>query len=182
LDLSDFEYCKLEADTELSAFSFCCGDSDLNDFFFNDSKVYLDIHLATTYFFLDKDKVVAFFSMSHDSLRHEKDLLGSNRKYKDFKKQEMGLPFEAYHTAVPAIKIGRLGIGTEYQRKGYGSQLLDFIKYSVYEKRFAGCRLITVDAYNNAVDFYGKNGFNDLLHTQENQHTTLMYYDLNSLG
>lgn len=169
------------ADTELSAFSFCCGDEDLNDFFFNDSKPYLKIHLATTHFFLDGEKVVAFFSISHDSLRHERDLLGSRREYKDFKKEEMGLPFQAYHTDIPAVKVGRLGISTEYQRMGFGSQLLDFIKYSVYDKRFAGCRLITVDAYNDAVGFYKKNKFTDLLQTQENAHTTLMYYDLNSL-
>jgi hypothetical protein len=52
----------------------------------------------------------------------------------------------------PAVKIGRLAV--------------------------AGCRFITVDAYQNALGFYQKNGFAFLTEQDETEATRAMYLDL----
>ena len=181
MDLFDLDFTKLKADTDLSAFSFCCGDSDLNEFLFDDSKCHLELHLALTYFFYEKNEIVAYFSLSNDILKHKKSLFTSNKNYKDFKINEMGLSHNLYGYELPSIKVGRLAINTKYQNMGLGKQLLDFIKSTIYEKRFAGCRLITVDAYSAAIPFYEKNSFAKLLYEKNNGHTALMFFDLNAL-
>lgn len=179
MELLNLNFTRLEADTDLSTFSFCCGDNDLNEFLFDDSKNYLKIHLAMTYLFFRENVIIAYFSLSNDILKHEKSFFSSNKDYKDFKKVKMGLNHNLYGYELPSIKIGRLAINKDFKRMGVGTQLLDFIKSAVYEQRFAGCRLITVDAYNKAVPFYVKNKFHKLI--SDNKETETMYFDLNSL-
>jgi hypothetical protein len=45
-------------------------------------------------------------------------------------------------------------------------------------KAKAGCRFITVDAYQNALGFYQKNGFAFLTEQDETEATRAMYLDL----
>ena len=83
--------------------------------------------------------------------------------------------------AYPAIKIGRLAVHKDHSRRGYGSQIVDFIKTLVMSNRYSGCRFMTVDAYRDVIPFYEKNGFiriND--HLAENG-TCLMIYDLTAV-
>lgn len=181
MELLDFKFRKLEADTNLSAFSFCCGDNDLNEFLFDDSKLYLNTQLSLTYFFYTGNDIVAYFSLSHDVLKHHKSLFGGRSRHKDFKKNQMGLSHNLYGYELPGIKIGRLAVNTKYMGNKYGTQLLDVIKSVIYNQRFAGCRLITVDAYNDAISFYEKNNFHKLLSEKVTDHTTQMYFDLNTL-
>ena len=42
-------------------------------------------------------------------------------------------------------------------------------------------RYITVDAYLSAVPFYEKNGFVHLTKKDEDEHTRLMFYDMNEM-
>jgi hypothetical protein len=44
-----------------------------------------------------------------------------------------------------------------------------------------GCRFLTVDAYQNAVDFYIRNKFDFLTTEDESDKTRLMYFDLNNI-
>jgi hypothetical protein len=46
------------------------------------------------------------------------------------------------------------------------------------QKTDIGCRFLTVDAYNIALDFYLKNEFQFISSQDENEATRLMYYDL----
>jgi len=181
LELLNLDFIRLKADTDLSAFSFCCGDDDLNEFLFDDSKSYLVAHLAMTYLFCKENAIVAYFSLSNDILKHKQGFFGSRSAYKDFKKKKMGLTHNLYGHELPSMKIGRLAICKDFQRKGVGAQLLDFIKSTIYKQRFAGCRLITVDAYNQAVPFYEKNQFTQLISDNKDAPTKTMYFDLNSL-
>lgn len=77
----------------------------------------------------------------------------------------------------PALKVGRLGVTKNFIRSGIGSILLDFIKTYFIKNRRTGCRFLTVDAYQDAVPFYDKNGFVKL-NEESNSNTCLMYYDL----
>ena len=42
-------------------------------------------------------------------------------------------------------------------------------------------RFITVDAYLSAIEFYRKNGFQELTQKEEDDHTRLMYFDMMSM-
>jgi hypothetical protein len=44
-----------------------------------------------------------------------------------------------------------------------------------------GCRFLTVDTYQNAVDFYIRNKFDFLTTEDESDKTRLMYFDLNNI-
>lgn len=57
----------------------------------------------------------------------------------------------------PGVLIGRLGVNTKYQGKGYGSEILEFIKYWFSDKENkTGCRFVIVDAINceKVLNFY----------------------------
>lgn len=47
---------------------FDCGEQDLNDFLFNDSKNYLERLMAVTYVLETENKTVGFFSVSNDKI------------------------------------------------------------------------------------------------------------------
>jgi GNAT superfamily N-acetyltransferase len=80
---------------------------------------------------------------------------------------------------MPAVKIGRLGINVLIQRRGIGTELLDFIKYWFTHGNKTGCRFVIVDAYNkeNVINFYERNGFKFLLTDDDKDSTRLMYFD-----
>jgi hypothetical protein len=50
----------------------------------------------------------------------------------------------------------------------------------IANRRQAGCRFITVDAYSNAVPFYEKNDFKYLTDKDKQDETRAMYLDLKS--
>jgi hypothetical protein len=52
---------------------FDCGDPDLNEFLFQDSKRYLSQLLAVTYLFEYGDDIVAFYSVSNDKISLDND-------------------------------------------------------------------------------------------------------------
>ncbi len=93
----------------------------------------------------------------------------------------------------PALLIGRLGVNKEYQNKGIGKEVMEFIKaWFIDENNKTGCRFIVVDSYNETkpLNYYNKNGFNFLFNDeiQERKYTglnkerdlvtRLMYFDL----
>ena len=93
----------------------------------------------------------------------------------------------------PAVLIGRLGTSKNFEGKGYGSAVMDFIKLWFRSENKTGCRFIIVDAYNNprTIHYYQKNGFKFLVADERLEakymgigvgrlplKTRLMYYDL----
>ena len=54
----------------------------------------------------------------------------------------------------PSVKIGHLAVSKDYDNKGVGRAILDFIKHAFTNGNRTGCRFITVDAYAKATGFY----------------------------
>ena len=81
---------------------------------------------------------------------------------------------------MPAAKIGRLGVASAHNRRGYGTKILDFLKYWFSTGNKTGCRFLLVDAYNKdkVTGFYKKNGFQFLTEKDEAEETRIMYFDL----
>src|SRR5207253_1317520 len=101
-----------------------CGDSDLNEFLVTDSKNYYTQLLAVTYIIEGNGETIAFFSVLNDKVsfadvesgnkwKKIKDRFASNKRFKSY----------------PAVKIGRLGVSNSMKGKGFGTSLLDYIKY-----------------------------------------------------
>jgi len=146
---------------------FDCGNDDLNEFFNQDAIQYRRQMLSETCFFRCKSsgKVVCAFSFSASSIKTA-DLPGSRRK-----KVKEYIPREKTLKSYPAMLIGRLGVATEFNGKGVGTQLMDFIKdYSlIYYPGFV--RYLLVDAYNelNVIGFYQKNDFTTVFSTEQQE-------------
>ena len=167
---------------------FDCGDDDLNEFFNRDALQYKRQMLSRTYFFRKKNngKVVCAFSFSASSIKTA-DLPSSRRK----KVKEL-VPREKTLKSYPGILIGRLGIATEFSRKGIGSQLLNFIKDICIIQFPDVVRFLLVDAYNESdvISFYTKNKFTPVFSTDEQEkesyqqseteilQTRYMFYDM----
>jgi GNAT superfamily N-acetyltransferase len=171
--LKDCKRITLDSDTVLKSFD--CGDSDLNDFLSHDSYKYRSDLLAVTYLYEFGNATVAFFSVANDKISHE-DTHFSNKEWNEFRKVFCKKKLRGY----PAVKICRLGVHKEYQRKNIGTHILDFIKVFFLDKNKTGCRYITVDAYNKdtTINYYLKNGFKFLTEKDSHEKTRLMYFDL----
>lgn len=156
--------------------SFDCGDPELNDFLLYSAHDYRESLLAVSYIYEENKDIVAYFSLSNDSLSYsdfiEKRLFNKiNRRINNSKRMRQ----------YPAMKIGRFAVNKDLNKKGIGSSLLDIIKYSLINNPQSGCRFITVDAYNNAIDFYLKNGFTMINEFQSNRNTQPMFFDLSQI-
>jgi len=146
---------------------FDCGDADLNDFFNRDALQYRRQLLSETYFFRHKSngKVVCAFSFSASSIKTA-DLPGSRRK-----KVKEYVPREKSLKSYPGFLIGRLGVVTEFNGQGVGSQLIDFIKDFCMTNFPDFVRYLLVDAYNEpaVIGFYQKNDFTSVFSTEEQE-------------
>ena len=127
-------------DDEISTLSsFDCGDEDLNDFFRNDCLPHREQLMAETYVFTEEDNIIALVSFNNDSVELSKS---AKRRL---------LPFEMRgYTSIPAVKIARLGVLRDHQRRDIGSLVINFCKKLFVTDNRTGCRLITVDAYNKS--------------------------------
>lgn len=85
------------------------------------------------------------------------------------------------YPAYPAVKIARLAVSDNAQRKGVGRGLLDLaMGVTLAQIRpHVGCRFVILDALAGSVDFYRRNGFT-LLDTEENRRSPMqvMFLDL----
>ncbi|MGZ3864313.1 MAG: GNAT family N-acetyltransferase [Bacteroidia bacterium] len=177
MNLEGFSFKRIKHDCSLLPFD--CGDTDLNDFFINDCKKYLHDLLAVTYV-LEKDgKTVAFFSILNDKISI--DDADSNSQW--WKRIGKKFAAEKRNGSYPAVKVGRLGVHTDFRGQDIGTSILDYVKFSFIDHNKTGCRFITVDAYKTALGFYEKNNFKYLTSekSEESSSTRLMYYDLKPL-
>lgn len=172
--LADYEIRKLGPLDRVGFFD--CGDDDLNDFIVNDAPLYRKTLLAMTYILENKNtgKVIAYFSVANDRISI-KDF-PTNTVFNRFRKHKF--VNEKRLKGYPAIKICRLGIDRSAQGQQIGTFLIDFIGTMFVTDNRSGCRFITVDAYNQAIQFYLKNNFAFLSSGDESQRTRLMYFDL----
>ena len=179
MNLDDFKFVRLSEEHEIKQFD--CGDSDLNDFLFNDAKKYQKVLLTVTYLIESDSETVAFFSLLNDKITYELELKGNKKIWNSFNRK---LPNKKRsYSGYPAMKIARLGVTNNIISKGLGSQILDFLKKWFTNGNRTGCRFFTVDAYNNSktLNFYLKNDFK-FLTDDESDVTRLMYFNLENIS
>lgn len=175
IDISRFVLCPLTMVTPLLPFH--CADKDLNDFLIQDAQNYYNEMMAVTYVFVDKDKqqIAAYFSLLNDKVAYDPQSKGIwnriNRHIHNNKRRR----------SYPSVKVGRLAVGEEYAKLGFGSRILDYIKNWYAKGNRAGCRFLTVDAYRDATKFYEKNGFDYFTTLDVLDNTRLMYFDLKDI-
>ena len=149
---------------------FDCGNADLNDFFNHDALAYKQQMLSRTYFFRHKSNgaVAGAFSFSASSIKTA-DLPGSRRK-----KVKEYIPREKSLKSYPALLIGRLGVATEFNGQGAGSQMLDIVKDFCLVHFPDFVRYLLVDAYNEpaVIGFYQKNDFTPVFSTEQQEKET----------
>lgn len=169
--MPDFILQRLEPASERKAFD--CGDPDLNEFFFKDSKDYARQLLAVTYALESDNETAAYFSVLNDSIRK-----GDASRSRLEKILEL-IPYKKRgYESHPAVKVGRFAVSRKHQNKKVGTELMDFIKVFFVKNNKTGCRFITVDAYKEAIGFYQKNGFDFLTSKDEFKDRRIMYFDL----
>jgi GNAT superfamily N-acetyltransferase len=164
INLSDLDIRKISPDDNVSSFD--CGDEDLNEFIRDDALKQLNAKINVTYLCRYKRQVVAFFTLSADSIKiYIDDLQG-------FKDKD--IPYKEF----PAVKIGRLAVCNPYQSKGVGTNLILLIIGRAFElSDHLGIRYISVDAYKDSVSFYKRKYFTEFIHDDETR-TVQMYLDI----
>lgn len=153
--------------------AFDCKDGDLNEYFHVDSVKACEELMAVTYVIYDEDKAIAFYCVSNDAIRRDLTSLKMFTRIKDM----IVTPDKRYRS-MPAVKIGRFAVIKELQRTGIGSKLISGIKYDFVTMNKTGCRFIIVDAYEESIEFYEKNGFDYLSVKDKGKETRLMFFDL----
>lgn len=130
--------------------------------------------LSVTYLFEYNRETIAFFSVSNDkiSITDFESKRGFKKLFADI------MPTGKKYKSYPAVKIGRLGVHGPFQNCGFGGQLLDYIKGMFMTNNRTGCQYITVDAYNQSLKFYEKNGFKFFTEEDKNSDTRQMYFSL----
>ena len=165
----------LTLDYELTAFD--CGDEQLNNFLFEDAKPSLELRIANTFILeADDGRIAAYFCLLNDKVSKD-DIIGSR-----WKKIKANFPKSKQFRSYPTVKIGRFAVSVDYRGLNLGTYLMDkLINMLRIASSHSAFRYITVDAYLSAVPFYEKNGFVHLTKKDEDEHTRLMFYDMNEM-
>lgn len=148
---------------------FDCGKPDLNDFLKKDAIEHQELSIAVTYIFIhvDKNTIIGYYSVCCDAIRLSKE-----------EKSSVGPQYPDY----PAIKIARLAVDKNYQRKGVGTLLLkDALGLAREVSKDTACRFVTVDALpeEDSVGLYNRFGFvRNLVEQERSRRTISMRYDI----
>jgi len=136
---------------------FNCGNDDVNDYLKNKASIQEEEKI-TKIFVIHKDNIIIAYSAifcSHLYFR---------------------LPDQETEFRVPGVCIGQLGVDTEFQGKGLGKILVQHaISLANKISNYSGCRIIYVDAYDNAIDYYKNLRFH-LIESRPNHNR--MFFDL----
>lgn len=146
-----------------SCHPFTCGtDDDMDEFFSQDALNYTRFLMGKSYCFRlknDPQTIVACFTVSNDSIRIY-DLPSSRRNamWKITNREKM-------LTRYPGVLIGRLAVAQGFGGRGFGSDVIRFVKaWFTEDDNKTACRFAIVDAKNEpeVLRFYEKNGFKPL--------------------
>ena len=172
MDINTLRQFQLRTESDIKPFK--CKDSDLNEFLYEDAKFFQEELMAVTYLLesMELNKTVAYYSLLADKI------IFNPEDKTVWNKLNRNIPNNKRRRSYPAVKIGRLAVNEEFEGEGIGTFILDSIKYAFVNVKRLGCRFITVDALNNAVDFYKKNGFLFFTEQDEDEETRLMFFDL----
>lgn len=174
---------KLSDDDYRQLSSFSCGTEKLDGFFHNELEQcvkykYLSAYcakLSTT------NEIIALFTLANDSvvigqLNDKDDFI---TEMKEILNDEYAETFEN-QTSFPAVNIGHLGVRKDYQSRGVGRQIVEFVIYTFSKYDTSGCQFITVDSLNNprTNKFYLRNGFSNQTNSDIMSDTRRMYQAL----
>jgi GNAT superfamily N-acetyltransferase len=176
MNIQDFRLVRLTQEFVIKPFD--CGDTDLNDFLFNDSKKYQEELLAVTYILESDTDTVAFFSLLNDKINFEIDARNNKSFWNRFNRN---IPNQKRSRSYPAMKIGRLAVNDSYKGQNIGRFVLDYLKELFIENNRTGCKFITVDGYRASLKFYEKNDFKYLTTEDEFEDTRLMFFNLSDM-
>ncbi|RHO72925.1 hypothetical protein DW083_07925 [Parabacteroides sp. AF48-14] len=130
MNTPSYKVMRLTQDYTLKPFN--CGDQDLNEFLLYNAKPYLKELLAVTYILesTEGDQIIAFFCLLNDKIAISD--FPSRRRYWTFvqKLKSKGKGFNSY----PSMKIGRLGINSNYQKQGFGQIIIDILKKIIHPR------------------------------------------------
>lgn len=150
----DFDSMKVRRLTPDYVFKpFDCGNPDLNDFLFNDSKTYLKNLLAVTYILETDTYTVAYFSVSNDKISVD------DARKSIWRRIKMSFAHKMHRRDYPAVKLGRFAVDLQFQKASVGTYIVEFVKNMFVSNNRTGCAFITVDALHSALPFYLKNDF-----------------------
>lgn len=174
---SDFSFFRLTASHTIKNFDCEDDDIDLKEFLVEDSLLYLKQLLAVTYIIEDSENTIAYFSVANDKISITE--AASNTFWKKQVSQKLNFQKRGFKN-FPAVKIGRLAVNKNYQRRGLGTDIINWVKESFITNNKTGCLFIIVDAINRpkTITFYKKCGFNFLNPIDAPDKTRLMYYCL----
>lgn len=141
--------------------SFNCTNHDLNDFLKNDALENQEQMVSRTYVCSYKNQLVGFYTLTTDII--------------EVKHVEETHQWDGYkHKRYPAIKIARLSVDSRFERKGVGRLLISAaVGIALNVSKYVGCRYITVDAKQEAIEFYEKHGFIIVKKTRSKNEPTL---------
>lgn len=152
---------------------FDCGDDDLNRFLLDDAKHAQELRIANTFILEDEGRIAAYFCLLNDRISRS-EITGSR-----WKKIRAKFPVSKQFRSYPCIKVGRFAVSVDYRGQSVGSWLMSKLKERLnVGQNQSAFRYITVDAYLSAIEFYRKNGFQELTKKEEDEHTRLMFFDM----
>ena len=128
--------------------------------------------LSVTFLWFYEKNLVGYVTLLNDKINLEGNL-------KEFFREK-----DIHYKSLPALKIGRLCVHDNFQRRGIGRLMVLFVIQQANEisENKSGCRFITLDAKRNekkeldCIHFYKRLGFNIL--KERIKGTTPMYLDL----
>ncbi|MBI2655768.1 GNAT family N-acetyltransferase [Candidatus Woesearchaeota archaeon] len=161
---------KLEDKHNLSNFK--SYEKELVDFLIEDALNNQKQKFSVTFLWFYNNTLVGYVTLLNDKLNLEVNL-------KEFFREK-----DVHYKSLPALKIGRLCVHDDYQRRGLGKLMVLFAIKQATEisENKSGCRFITLDAKRNekkdldSIHFYKKLGFKML--KERIKGTTPMYLDL----
>ena len=183
---------KLDYDVLTHCKPFSCGDSDLDDFFANDTTAYEKDLMGKTYCWVlksDNTRIVGMITLANAGIQTTHLQNNPRRKINE------RIAYNKRGRTYPAVLVGRLGVDTLFQGNKYrvGAQIMDFIKswFDGVDNK-TGCRFVLVDAVNtpHTIRYYERNGFKPLFPKIENEkefygidesetlRTRMYYFDL----
>jgi GNAT superfamily N-acetyltransferase len=165
----------IEPEDKTSGFSLGSEEARLlKAFLHKDAKKYHSANISKTFVLVEmvtNPKIKGYLTLVCSEISHEGSI------------ELMECP-QASKYNYPAIKLARLAIHKDIQRKGYGRGMIDWCIAHVTKNIMphTGCRFLVVDSKPSAVRFYGKAGFT-ILDTPGNREclSPVMYIDLHKV-
>lgn len=119
---------------------------DLTDFLLENSRIQMDARINVTYLTIYNGSIVAYFTLSADSIRL-RDIGEEGKRLLETK----GIRYPS----LPALKICRLAVRKEYTNNNIGTYLVEkIIRQAQDLSSKIGLRFITVDSYLGSLSFY----------------------------